>query len=288
MGKPELDEVTGVYTTGHEWDGIKELNTPMPRWWIWSFYACILFSVGYWVVYPSWPTLNGYAKGVWNITERGKHMADLEARKAEQAPWNDRIAAMSVDEIAADSDLLAYTMAGGRVIFAENCQGCHGSEGSGAPTYPILADNDWLWGGTRSDIYQTVQYGIRSDHDETRASEMPMFSDDYLSAEQISDTAEYVLSLSGKSTDTAAATRGSAVFLEECTACHGEGGVGIQEMGGPKLADEIWFYGSNKADLVTQISKPRHGVMPAWVDRLSDVEIKQIVLYVHSQLGGGQ
>ena len=288
MGKPEFDEVTGVYTTGHEWDGIKELNTPMPRWWIWSFYACILYAVGYWVVYPSWPTLNDYAKGMWNTTNRTEFMADLEARKAEQAPWNDRIAALSVDEIAADAELLSYSMAGGRVIFAENCAGCHGSDGSGAPTYPILADNDWLWGGSREAIYQTVQYGIRSDHDDTRGSEMPAFADDYLSKEQIADAAEYVLSLTGQSSDADSATRGAEVFNEDCVACHMEGGIGSQDMGAPKLSDEIWFYGSSKADLVAQIAKPRHGVMPAWVNRLTDVEIKLATLYVHSQLGGGQ
>ena len=289
MGKPEFDEVTGMHTTGHEWDGIKELNTPMPRWWIWTFYACILYAVGYWVVYPSWPTLNGYAKGIWETTNRTEHHKDLLAAKAERAPMNDRLNAMSVDEIAADADLLNYSMAGGRVIFAENCAGCHGSEGTGAPTYPILADDDWLWGGTRSDIYQTVQYGIRSGHDEERLSGMPNFGKDGdLSKPQISDAAEYVLSLSGKSTDAEATARGLLLFTENCESCHAVGGVGIQEVGAPNLADEIWFYGDTKAEIMAQVHKPRHGVMPAWVNRLSDVEIKQVTLYVHSNLGGGQ
>lgn len=288
MGKPELDEVTGVHTTGHEWDGIKELNTPMPRWWLWTFYVTIIFAIGYWVVYPSWPTLTDYSKGMWNTTNRTVLAEELKAAKASRAHWEDKLAAMGVDDIAADQELLNYAMAGGRVIFADNCAPCHGSEGSGAPTYPLLADDDWLWGGTREDIYQTVLYGVRSGHDEERANEMPAFGEDYDKA-QLSDMAEYVLSLSGASSDAEAASRGAMLYTEDagCNGCHGDAGVGMQELGGPKLSDGIWLYGGSKDEIIRQISKPRHGVMPAWVDRLSDVEIKQAVLYVHS-LGGGQ
>lgn len=288
MANVEKDAITGQETTGHEWDGIKELNTPMPKWWLYTYYISILVAVGYWVVYPSWPLFTDYAKGTLGYSTRAEHEEDLAAQKQSRSLWTSKFVAMSVEEIGADQQLLNFAMAGGKFIFAENCAPCHGSSGSGAPGYPVLADDDWIWGGSRSDIETTVRYGIRSDHDDARLSDMPNFlADELLSRAQIADAAQYVISLSGDAQDSQAVMRGQAVFEEECMACHGEGGTGEPEMGGPNLGDAIWLYGNTADAVVTQISNPKHGVMPAWTGRLKDVEIKQVSLYVHS-LGGGQ
>lgn len=285
MANVEKDEISGQETTGHEWDGIKELNTPLPKWWLYTFYACILFAIGYWVVYPAWPSFSSFTKGTFGYSSRAMHDADLMEQKQSREAWTSKFASMDVEEIGSDRQLLNYAMAGGKIIFAENCAPCHGSSGAGAPGYPVLADDDWIWGGTREAIQTTVLYGIRSGHDEARASEMPKFkADEILNDEQISAVADYVVSLSGGES---AAGEGQEIFANECSACHGEDGTGVNDLGGPNLADGIWLYGQGKEAVAAQISKPKHGVMPAWVERLSDVEIKQVSLYVHS-LGGGQ
>lgn len=284
MANVEKDEISGMETTGHEWDGIKELNTPMPKWWLYTYYACIVFSIGYWVIYPAWPTLSDYTKGTGGYSSRAELDADLAAQKQSRSAWSSKFASMSVDEIGSDRQLLDYARAGGQFIFAENCAPCHGSAGAGAPGYPVLADDDWIWGGTREAIHTTVLYGIRSGHDDGRDSEMPNFKgDEVLNAAQIADVADFVLSLSSGGSG----GKGKEIFEEECSACHGEDGKGLADLGGPNLTDGIWLYGKGKDALVAQISKPKHGVMPAWVERLSDVEIKQVSLYVHS-LGGGE
>ncbi|MDH5188445.1 MAG: cytochrome-c oxidase, cbb3-type subunit III [Rhodospirillaceae bacterium] len=288
MAEIEKDPVSGRDTTGHSWDGIKELNTPLPRWWLYTFYVSIIWAIGYWVVYPAWPTLSGYTEGVIGYSSRAELANELAARDKSRIVWTDKFSALSVEEISKDSELLNYSMAGGRSIFAENCAPCHGASGSGIGSYPVLADDDWLWGGAVGDIYTTVKYGIRSTHEDTRLSEMPNFGDEGMLGEtQVSDVAEYILSLSGASTDKASVTRGAEVFAGECTSCHGKNGEGMQSMGAPRLSDGIWLYGKTKQNIISQISKPKHGAMPAWVDRLDDVSIKQVSVYVHS-LGGGQ
>lgn len=286
MAQKDVDALTGTETTGHEWDGIRELNTPLPKWWLYVFYASILFSIVWFILFPAWPSLSGYTKGVLGYSSREWHNEELEAVRQSRSHWLDRFEQMDVEEIAQDQDLLQYAMAGGGVIFGDNCAPCHGSGGAGAPGYPILADDDWLWGGTLDQIHTTVTYGIRGGNDETRYSEMPAFgADQILEPEQIAAVSDYVLSLSGGG---AAATEdGQAVFEEQCVACHGEDGKGIQDVGAPNLTDAIWLYGGTKEAIVAQITKPRHGVMPVWKSRLGDAEIKQVTIYVHS-LGGGQ
>ncbi len=285
MAEKETDALTGTETTGHEWDGIQELNTPLPRWWLWVLYATIIWAIGYYIAYPAWPSLSGYTKGVLGYSSRANHVADLQAVRDSRAVWSDKFVAMEVDEIVQDPELLQFAMAGGSFIFGENCAPCHGSGGAGAPGYPVLADDDWIWGGTVDDIYSTIAYGVRSDHDETRYSEMIAFgADEILEPAQISAVADYVLSLSGAG---AANEEGAQIFEEQCTACHGEDGKGVAELGGPNLTDDIWLFGGSKDAIVSQITKPKHGVMPAWVNRLDDAAIKQAAIYVHS-LGGGQ
>jgi cytochrome c oxidase cbb3-type subunit 3 len=288
MSSSERDAVTGRETTGHEWDGIKELNTPLPKWWVYVFIATVVWSFGYWVVYPAWPGIAGYTKGLIGYNSRAELDEAMTAAADSRRVWTDRIAAFSVEEIAADPELLAYSVAGGRTLFAENCAPCHGAGGQGAPGYPNLADDSWMWGGELAAIEQTVRFGVRSGHEQARVSEMPRFgADGLLDRGQISDVADYVLSLSGAAADAAAVQRGAMVYAENCASCHGETGAGNRELGAPALNDAIWLYGGDKAGVVQQVTAPRHGVMPTWSGRLDEVSIKLLSVYVHS-LGGGE
>jgi len=287
--KVEKDEITGVETTGHEWDGIKELNNPLPKWWVFVFYATIVWSVIWWILYPSFPTLRSYFPGILGYDQRTELAQILERVRAQQAQWMDRIRQMDVQAIAADPELLIFAVRGGEVVFKDNCAPCHGLGGAGQLNYPTLADDDWLWGGRLEDILYTLQHGIRYHGDpDTRDSQMPAFgADGILTPDQIRDVAQYVLSLSGRATDAEAAKRGEPIFAEQCAACHGEDGKGMREVGAPNLTDAIWLYGGELEDIVRQITRPRHGVMPAWSGRLPDESIKMVTIYVH-QLGGGE
>ncbi|HEX5600587.1 MAG: cytochrome-c oxidase, cbb3-type subunit III [Pseudomonadota bacterium] len=288
MSTKEIDEVTGVETTGHEWDGIKELNKPLPKWWVWTFWATIIWSIGYWVLYPAFPTLTGYTKGVLGYSQRAVVAEQIEAARAEQAKFRDALAATPLEQVKDDPELLRFAMAGGAAVFADNCAPCHGRGAQGFPGYPNLNDDEWLWGGSIEDIHNTIRFGIRSGHPEGRDSQMPRFGiDQLLDRNQISDTAEYVLSLSGRATDEAAVARGREIFAEQCVACHGEDGKGNVELGAPNLADAIWLYGGSKEDIMESIRTGRGGQMPSWEGRLDPVTIKSLAVYVHS-LGGGQ
>ena len=286
--KVEKDQITGTETTGHEWDGIKELDTPLPRWWLWTFYACILWAIGYWILYPAWPTLHDYTRGLLGASQYQSLADQMRAAQAAKADYLNRIRAASVSEIITDKDLLDFALAGGRAAFADNCAPCHGSGGAGAKGYPNLADDDWLWGGTPEAIQTTITYGVRNGNENAHATEMPAFGTlEILTPDQISDTAEYVLSLSGKADDPAAAKRGAEIFAVNCAACHGEKGEGNTEIGAPRLSDDIWLYGGDKKTIVETITNSRGGVMPAWGPRLPETTIKMLTVYVHS-LGGGQ
>ena len=288
MSTKEIDEVTGVETTGHEWDGIKELNKPLPKWWVWTFWATIIWSIGYWVLYPAFPTLTGYTKVVLGYSQRAVVAEQIEAARAEQAKFRDALAATPLEQVKDDPELLRFAMAGGAAVFADNCAPCHGRGAQGFPGYPNLNDDEWLWGGSIEDIHNTIRFGIRSGHPEGRDSQMPRFGiDQLLDRNQISDTAEYVLSLSGRATDEAAVARGREIFAEQCVACHGEDGKGNVELGAPNLADAIWLYGGSKEDIMESIRTGRGGQMPSWEGRLDPVTIKSLAVYVHS-LGGGQ
>jgi len=286
--KIEKDAVSGTETTGHEWDGIKELDTPLPRWWLYVFFACIVFAVGYWILYPSWPTGRGYLPGVLGYSQRVTIGQDLAAARAAQAGMRGRIEKASLAEIVASPELLAFAIAGGGATFADNCAPCHGAGGAGARGFPNLADDDWLWGGDLETIFQTVRYGIRSDNEETRQSDMPRFGlDGILTAAEIDAVAEYVLSFSGRADDPAAAQRGAAIFADNCAACHGDNGEGNRELGAPRLNDQIWLYGGDKKTIVETDTRARRGVMPAWIGRLDEAALKMVTVYVHS-LGGGE
>ncbi len=286
--KIEKDAITGTETTGHEWDGIKELNTPLPKWWLYVFYACILWSVVWYVLYPAWPTLSTHSAGLLGYTTRGTVAKDIAAQDAQRAPYLNRIRAASLAQIESDPDLLAFATTGGRAVFSDNCVPCHGPGGGGGKGFPNLADDDWLWGGTVDAIHQTIAFGVRNANDKSRQSQMPRFgADGILKPAQINDVAEYVLSLSGRSQDAKAAEHGKPIFAENCAACHGENGQGNQEVGAPNLTDRIWLYGGDKATIVQTVTYARNGSMPAWSERFDDTTIKMLAVYVHS-LGGGR
>jgi cytochrome c oxidase cbb3-type subunit III len=290
--KPEKDHVTGVETTGHEWDGIKELNNPAPRWWLWVFYVTVIWSVGYWVLYPAWPTLSGHTKGhlEWNQYKK-LEQDQAEITKIQEAK-SSQLTQIKLQDIETDPELYAFAVAGGQASYKENCAMCHGSGGQGAPGYPNLNDDDWLWGGTLQEIHATIQHGIRAKDGDTRLSEMPAFGQGgLLNRQQIDDVVNYILKLSGQMTEGQAAkidtASGQATFVQNCASCHDEDGKGNQDLGAPNLTDKIWLYGGDRQAIYNTIYNSRKGVMPNWNERLSEETIRQLAVYIHS-LGGGE
>jgi cytochrome c oxidase cbb3-type subunit 3 len=287
--KGERDAITGVATTGHEWDGIRELDNPMPRWWVYTFYVTIVLSVVIWLLYPSWPYGRGYLGGLLGSRERLEFEQRYDAAKAAQAQWTDRIAALDAAAIQADPELVQFAIAGGEGGFKTNCAPCHGLGGAGQGYFPTLADDDWIWGGSIDQIEYTIRHGIRNGIDpDARDNAMPAFgADGLLDKAQIGDLTQYVLSLTQRQTDAEAVSRGATIFAENCASCHGEQGEGMVELGGPALNDMIWLYGGEPEQISAQIYRPRLGVMPPWQGRLDDATIKMLAVYVHS-LGGGE
>ncbi len=289
MSNTEKDEVTGVHTTGHEWDGIKELNNPLPRWWIWTYYITIIWALGYTILYPAWPLVNSATAGLLGYSSRADVVREIDAAKQSQGQLLGNIKSASLADIMKDDNLRNFAKAGGAAAFKVNCVQCHGSGAAGGPGYPNLNDNDWLWGGTIENIHQTLVNGVRFvSNADTRDSQMLAFgADGGLKLEQIADVANYTVSLSGGEADPTAAIRGKPVFAENCAACHGENGEGNKELGAPNLADQIWLYKGDVTSVTAQVRKPRHGIMPAWGARLDEATIKQLAVYVFT-LGGGE
>lgn len=287
MADKEVDELSGTETTGHEWDGLKELNTPLPKWWLYTFYATVIWAVLYSFAYPSFPYMDGF-KGFLGWTSREAVREEIvDADKAKE-PFRKALLETDFAEVAGNPDLLRFAMANGRAAFGDNCAPCHGSGAEGSTGYPNLNDDNWLWGGKVDDIYNTILYGIRSGHDETRANEMPAFGkDEILDAAQILNVTGYVLSLSGQSVEGADIAAGKTIFEENCASCHGEDGKGMTELGSPNLTDGIWLYGGDKEDVIASITNSRAGVMPNFNARLDDPTVRSLAIYVHS-LGGGQ
>jgi cytochrome c oxidase cbb3-type subunit 3 len=285
----EIDDISGVETTQHEWDGIKELNNPLPRSWLWGLYGTILFSIGYTIVYPAWPGITTNTKGIWNWSSRGELATEMTKVEESRQVLGDQLVSIELEDVSQNPDLLQFAVNGGQSAFKVYCSQCHGSGANGGTIYPSLIDDDWIWGGTLEDIYLTLQHGIRYEQDDdTRLSEMPRYgADELLERDEIVDVAWYVRQMSGQEFDAEAAARGQTVFADNCAACHGEKGEGIRELGAPNLSDAIWFYGNTHEQIVAQISDPKQGVMPGWTGRLSQVTIRQLTHYVHS-LGGGE
>ncbi len=277
-----------VETTGHSWDGIEEYNNPLPKWWLYTFYVCIVWGVLYTIAYPAWPLVKGATEGVLGWSTRAQVAEKIASFEEMNAAVNAELAAADVTEIAVDSDVHNYAVNMGQAVFRANCSQCHGSGAQGNVGYPNLLDNDWLWGGTVDEIAYTIQHGIRNETDDARYSEMPRFgADELLEAEQIDQVVEYVLQISGQEFDSALASEGAVVFEENCAACHAEDGTGDIYQGAPNLTDAIWLYGGDRETLHETVYNARFGVMPAWGQRLSQAEVNAAAIYVHSR-GGGQ
>ncbi|MER9230310.1 cytochrome-c oxidase, cbb3-type subunit III [Mesorhizobium sp. M0664] len=287
MGSEHIDEVSGISTTGHEWDGIKELNNPLPRWWVITFYITIAWAIGYTVVYPAWPMLTSATRGVLGYSSRKDVKNELAAAEVAKGKYVAAIQAKTVSEITADDTLREFAGAAGGAAFKVNCVQCHGSGAQGSKGFPNLNDDDWLWGGNAEQIQQTIAHGIRFASDpDTRLSEMPAFGD-IITTDQIKQVGAYVASLSDPVQDTSLIELGANVFAENCAACHGENAKGNRELGAPDLTDAIWLYGSGETAIAAQVRAPKHGVMPAWIGRLGEIKAKELAVYVHS-LGGGE
>ncbi|MGH6997355.1 MAG: cytochrome-c oxidase, cbb3-type subunit III, partial [Phenylobacterium sp.] len=285
--KREPDEVTGVETTGHEWDGIRELDNPLPRWWLYMFWAGVAVAAVYWVLMPAWPGVRSYTQGVLGQSDRADVVValnDLTTLRGAQAA---RLKTASLEEIERDPELQAYAQAVGQSVFGDNCATCHGTGGVGAKGYANLRDDVWLWGGTLTDIHHTIEVGVRADHPQTRFSQMPAFGrDQMLSAPEISDLTEYVVALSGRPANAAAVRRAEPVYQTQCVACHGPTGAGDQKQGAPNLTDQEWLYGSTRADIHAQIWNGRGGVMPSWKARFDPETLKALAVYIHANAGG--
>ena len=285
MSDKKTDKVTGVETTGHSWDGIEELNNPLPRWWLWTFYGTIAWGVIYTILFPAWPLVNSATAGVLNWSTRSEVAERIAAVEEANAPIEARLVETSLTEVPADDQLYSYAVNAGAAVFRTNCSQCHGSGAAGAKGYPNLLDDAWLWGGTVEDIAYTVRHGIRNEDDpDARYSQMPAFGE-MLSRDEIATLVTHVQSLQSGADPLAGP--GGELFEYNCASCHGEDGRGMREMGAPNLTDAIWLYGSDDATLTQTITYARFGVMPNWGARLSDAEIAAVATYVH-QLGGGE
>lgn len=283
----ETDEITGVETTGHEWDGIRELDNPLPRWWLWTWYGSIAVAVAYWFLMPAWPGLHGYTKGLLGHSDRVEVASQLSALDAHRGAGAAMMHTASLEQIEKDPQLQAYAQQVGQSVFGDNCATCHGIGGTGSKGYPNLRDDVSLWGGSLADIQRTITVGIRSDHPETRTSQMPAFGrDELLAPAAISDLTEYVVKLSGRPADAAAVGRAAPLYASQCLACHGAEGRGIQALGAPNLTDAEWLYGADRAAISAQIHAGTGGVMPTWSGRLSPETIKALSVYIHANAGG--
>ncbi|MEM9786398.1 MAG: cytochrome-c oxidase, cbb3-type subunit III [Pseudomonadota bacterium] len=283
----DIDDVTGIDTTGHAWDGIKELNNPLPRWWLWCFYLTIIWGVGYTVAYPAWPLINSATSGLLGYSTRAEVAQDIALFEEANAEISAQLASADLTVLDENTELLRYASSKGAAVFRNNCSQCHGSGAAGFVGYPNLLDDDWLWGGDFDNIEYTIRHGIRNEEDwDARYSEMTAY-DEIFTNEEVDQTVNYVLQLSGQDHDATLAAAGEGLFLDNCAACHGDNAMGNIDLGAPNLTDAIWLYGGDPLSLEETVRYARFGVMPPWGERLTEAEIKAVTAYVH-QLGGGE
>ncbi len=289
VDKQRVDEATGTKTVGHEWDGIEELDTPMPRWWLWTLYATIFWALIYVVLYPAWPMVNSATEGVLGWSSRGDYEKAVAMRETELEPIRQALVNTDIHDLPNDPELLNNAIQGGRSAFKVHCVQCHGSGAAGSKGYPNLNDDEWLWGGDMAAIEYTLVHGIRNpDHPETRFSLMPAFGrDGILQPSEIEDLVSYVRVISGREKESGSATRGAGLFETNCAVCHGSDAKGDRTQGAPDLTDAINLYGLDRASINDTITNSRNGVMPRWGHRLDAATIRMLAAYVHS-LGGGE
>jgi len=291
MDVEKRDPVTGEKTTGHEWNGIEELDTPVPRGVLIFLILTHVFAVLWWVLMPTWPLGDTYTKGLLQTDQYKEVEARLVEAQTERAAWMERIESSSLAAIQADPELMSIVRSSGHQLFGDNCAVCHGTDGSGLANYPDLTDDEWLWGGDVETIAETMRIGINAEHPESRFAQMPSFGrDGILDRDQVNLAANYVYSLSNPEFVTRenvdAIRAGREVFVANCSVCHGEDARGNRQLGAPNLTDDNWLYGGELSAIVRSVHGGRQGHMPTWDERLTDAEIKILALYVHS-LGGG-
>jgi cytochrome c oxidase cbb3-type subunit 3 len=288
MSEAETDPVTGQATTGHEWNGIKELDTPVPRGILMFIVVTHLFALLWWILMPTWPLGWTYTRGLLGIDQKTTAEEAVLANQAQRAGWMDQIASLSFPDIEADEQLMAIVRETGHRLFGDNCAACHGRDAKGNSSFPDLTDDDWLWGdGQPEAIAETLRVGINSPHEETRISQMPAFGrDQLLTSAEVRQAAAYVYSLSHPESSTPdnidQIEAGKEVFALNCSGCHGDNATGDPEAGIPNLTDAYWLYGGDLQTIITTIHGGRQGHMPTWDERLSPTDIKMLALYVHS------
>ncbi len=287
MSEQDIDKETGIETTGHDWDGIRELNNPLPRWWLWCFYLTIIWGIGYTIAYPAWPLVSQATSGLLGYSTRAEVAEEIARFEQKNSALRTELANVELAALSENADLNRYAVAGGAAVFRTYCSQCHGSGAAGAKGYPNLLDDDWLWGGELDQIAYTVRHGIRNEVDaDAHWSQMPAFGE-ILEEDEIGQVVQHVMALSGQEHEANLASQGAVIFEEQCSACHGEAGLGDREQGAPNLTDAIWLYGGDTDSLTQTVTYSRFGVMPPWGDRLGEADVKAVAAYVH-QLGGGE
>lgn len=275
-GNREIDPVTGYEATGHEWGGITELNTPFPKIALIALILTFAYSVVSWVLLPAWPLGNDYTRGLLGLDQREMAEESLRDLTERRESWLTRFENPDFAALSDDPALMSIAMPAADRLYRDNCSACHGRSGAGGPGFPVLNDDHWLWGGTPEEIARTLRVGINSDHPETNFAQMPAF--DWMDRSQRLALSEYVAAMASG----AHAPDGevAALFSENCTVCHGEGGAGGLQNGAPSLIDEAMIYGQDVETVMKILSQGRQGLMPYWSGRLSDAEIKALALYV--------
>ena len=285
MAVDERDPYTGYMTTGHEWNGIKELNSPVPRPVYFFLIVAGVFSVIYWILMPAWPLGVTYTRGLLGIDQRVTVSESLKQAALERGIWTGRIESESFKDIQADSRLMDMVRQTGPTLFGDNCAACHGSNAKGGKGFPNLTTVSWLWGGDPENIAETIRVGVNSPHPQTRTSQMMAFGrDQILKKDEIDNVVTYVRSLSdpaiGKQVSATKIDAGKAIFAANCVACHGDDAKGKADLGAPNLADRFWIYGGDAESVHTTVWGGRQGHMPSWEGRLSPLDRKILALYL--------
>jgi cytochrome c oxidase cbb3-type subunit 3 len=282
MSVEERDPHTGYLTTGHEWNGIKELNTPVPRPVYFFLILAFAFSVVYWIYMPAWPVGTSFTKGLLGFDQRAVVTEEVKLAALDRATWTGRIEKESFADIQKDPQLMHDVRETGRTLFGDNCAACHGRHATGGKGYPNLTTNSWLWGGSPEQIAETIRVGINSTHPDSRTSQMPAFGHDgILQRNDIENVLAYVRSLSGTSGVAAGdVAAGQKIFADNCSSCHGDDAKGNAETGAPNLTDQFWIYGNDPQTIFGTLWGGRQGHMPTWEARLSPVERKILALYI--------
>lgn len=284
MSVEKRDPHSGYLTTGHEWNGITELNRPVPKL-VWLFLAAAFaFSVIYWVLMPAWPLGDAYTKGVLGIDQRTRVRVVLERAAEASADWVREIERRDYSEILKDKGLVARVRASGHALYLDSCSACHGANGGGGPGFPSLSDRAWLWGGAPDAVAETLRVGVNAAHEETRVSQMLAFGrDGVLTRQEVLDVVDYVRALPSATPSLRMDPRfgrGAQVYAQNCSACHGPNGLGDIEAGAPNLTDEFWLYGGDRQSVFRSVYGGRQGEMPSWEGRLTPFQRKVLTLYV--------